>query len=152
MFCDSSYHSLDPKNRVFVPKRFQEELGRDAEGNMVAYLTPGFEGCVFLFSKEGFARVLARLDTETFRGPEARMMQRLFFGDVKPTVVDASGRLLLPDKLRQHAGIDREVAMVGVAERAEIWAKERWDAIQAQAPSMFDRLDRVLCGPPGAAS
>ena len=119
---------------------------------MVAYLTPGLEGCVFLFSEEGFRRVLARLDIETFRGPEARMMQRLFFGEVKPTLVDASGRLLLPDKLRLHAGIDREVAMVGVAERAEIWAKDRWEALQAQAQQMFDRLDRVLCGPPGGAS
>lgn len=147
MFYDSSYHAMDAKGRVFVPKRFQQELGRDAEGNMVAFLTLGFEGCLFLFSEEGFQKALARLDTEAFSGAEARKMQRLFFSVTQRLTLDASGRLLIPEKLRARAGLEREVVMVGVAERAEVWAKGRWEEFQATNEDDFDRLDGVLCGP-----
>ena len=119
VFSGDSIHTLDPKNRVFVPKRFQEELGRDAEGVQVAVLTRGFEGCLFLFSEEGYAKVLQRLTTQPFGGAQLRTMQRLFFANVHETPLDSSGRVLLPEKLRKYAAIDKEVVMVGDDPRAD---------------------------------
>ena len=146
MFSGDSTHTLDPKNRVFVPKRFQEHLGRDGEGHQVAVLTRGFEGCLFLFSKEGYQKVLERLQTQPFGGQQLRKMQRLFFSNVHPTPVDSSGRVLLPEKLRNYAGISKEVVMVGVADRAEIWDRERWEKFESDNDDDFDELDVVLVG------
>ncbi|MCB9914253.1 MAG: division/cell wall cluster transcriptional repressor MraZ [Planctomycetes bacterium] len=145
MFYDSSTHTLDAKNRVFVPKRFQQALGRDADGNMVAFLTRGLDGCLFLFSEAGFERAVERLDTQAFTGPEQRSMQRLFFSNVTRVQLDASGRLLIPEKLREVAQLDKDVVMVGVVHRAEIWQRERWERLQAELEDRFDQLDQVLC-------
>jgi len=145
MFYDSSTHTMDAKNRVFVPKRFQQVLGRDAEGNMVAFLTRGLDGCLFMFSEEGFRRALDRLDTQPFTGPQQRKMQRRFFSNTTRVQLDASGRLLVPEKLREQVGLGKDVVMVGDVHRAEIWPKERWDEIEAESESDFDDLLEVLC-------
>jgi MraZ protein len=146
VFTGDSIHTLDPKNRVFVPKRFQDLLERDAEGERIAVLTRGFEGCLFLFSKQGYAQVLKRLTTQPFGGVELRTMQRLFFSNVHETPLDGSGRVLLPEKLRKYAGIDKEVVMVGVADRAEIWDRARWEKFEHENDDHFDGLDVVLVG------
>lgn len=145
MFYDASTHTMDAKNRVFVPKRFQQALGRDAEGNMVAFLTRGLDGCLFLFSEAGFQRALERMDTQAFTGPRERHMQRVFFSNVSRVQLDASGRLLIPEKLRKQAGLGKEVAMVGVVHRAEIWPLEKWERLQAEMDDDFDSLDSILC-------
>jgi len=152
VFSGESIHTLDPKNRVFVPKRFQDELARDSGGQQVAILTRGFERCLFLFSEQGFGKVLERLQTQPFGGERLRKMQRLFFANVHPSPLDSSGRLLLPEKLRKYAAIEREVVMVGVADRAEIWDRGQWERFESDNDDDFDELDVVLVGgggPPG---
>ena len=146
-FLDSSSHTLDAKNRVFLPKRFQAVLESDPFGNLGAVVTRGLDGCLFLFSESAFERAIERLDTKAISGPEARKMQRLFFAHAHRTQLDGSGRILIPEKLRSLAGIDREVMMIGVVERAEIWAKDRWEAYEDQHGADFDKLDEILCGP-----
>jgi MraZ protein len=152
MWLGESTHTLDNKNRVFLPKRFQEGLERGAEGSLTAVLTRGFEGCLFLFSKPGFQTVLERLNTQAFEGADARLMQRLFFSSSNALDLDSAGRLLLPEKLKTLAGIDKEVVMVGVIDRIEIWPAETWRALEAKHGNDFDRLDRVICGDNGRAS
>lgn len=144
VFLGDSRHTLDAKNRVFVPKRFQSVLERDAYGNLVAILTRGQDGCLALFSETGFRRTLERLDTAAISGRDQRNMQRMFFAHTHRVQLDASGRLLVPEKLKALAGIDREVAMIGVVERAEIWASDRWEAFEAENGNNFDELDEVL--------
>jgi len=146
VFTGDSIHTLDPKNRVFVPKRFQDLLERDEEGQLVAVLTRGFEGCLFLFTKKGYEQVLQRLTTQPFGGAQLRTMQRLFFSNVHVTPLDSSGRVLLPEKLRKYAEIDKEVVMVGVADRAEIWDRAKWEKFEAENDDHFDGLDVVLVG------
>jgi MraZ protein len=146
VFTGESFHTLDAKFRVFLPKRFQESLDRDAEGNLTAILTRGFEQSLFLFSERGFAGVLSRLQTQPFGGEELRKMQRLFFSNTHTCELDASGRLLLPEKLRRFAKIEREVVMIGVAERVEIWDRKQWEKFEAENEGDFDELDVVLIG------
>jgi len=142
---------MDAKNRIFVPKRLQEGLDRGSEGHLTAILTRGFEGCLFLFSESGFQDVLRRLTTQAFEGEERRKMQRLFFANTHRGQLDASGRVLLPDKLRQLAGVEKEVVLVGCIDRVEIWARERWQVYETENQSDFDELDRVLLQAPPAA-
>ena len=152
MFSGDSNHTLDAKHRVFVPKRFHEALGRDSEGHFTVILTRGFDGCLFLFSVEGFAEVRERLQTQPFGGQELRKMQRLFFANTHKCQLDASGRVVLPEKLRNFAGIEKDVAMVGVADRAEIWDRTQWERYEAENEGAFDDLDVVLVGNGGQPS
>jgi len=146
MFCGDSRHSVDAKNRVFVPKRFQQDLPLDDNGNRFAILTRGLDGCLYLFPKHGLERALQRMDTEAFAAADQRKLQRLFFSYTSQVTLDASGRLLLPEKLRKLAGIGREVVMVGVVDRVEIWSAERWDAFEDENNGTFDELENILTG------
>ncbi len=146
MFSGESIHTLDAKFRVFLPKRFQDALGRDGEGHLTVILTRGFERCLFLFSEQGFEKVLSRLETLPFGGATLRKMQRLFFSNTHTLQLDASGRLLLPEKLRQFAGIVREVVVIGVAERVEIWDRAEWERFENENQGDYDELDIVLVG------
>lgn len=146
MFFGESTHSLDAKHRVFVPKRFQEALGRDESGNLRVVLSRGFERCLFLFSAPRFEEVLRRLRLQPFGAEETRRMQRLFFANTHYATLDGSGRLVLPEKLRTFAGIEKEVVMVGVADRAEVWNKADWERYEASNEADFDKLGELLWG------
>ena len=146
MFFGESNHTLDAKHRVFIPKRFQGGLGRDEQGHLSIIVTRGFERCLFLFSEDGFEEVKRRLKTQSFAGAQLRKMQRLFFANTHQCQLDASGRLVLPEKLRTLAGIEREVVMVGVADRAEIWDRVEWERFESENAGDFDELDVVLVG------
>ncbi len=146
MFTGESLHSLDAKNRVFVPKRFQHVLGNAADGHPKLVLTRGFEKSLFLFSTQGFNEVLRRLKTQPFGGSRMRNMQRRFFANVHETQLDASGRVVLPEKLRRYAELEKEVVMVGVADRAEVWDRVRWGQFEEEGADEYDELDSVLTG------
>jgi MraZ protein len=140
-----STHALDAKSRVFLPKRLQEGLGRDAENNLTAVISRGFEECLFLYSETGFQRALERLQTQAFSSEQQRLMQRLLFSDTYHTTLDSAGRLLLPESLRELARIQsREVVFIGVIDRIELWDKQRWAEFKASNHSKFNQLDRVL--------
>ena len=144
MWLGESAHSLDEKNRVFLPRRFQGGLDRDTEGRTTAVLTRGFEGCLFVFSEGGFQRLLERMSLEVFDGPTQRTMQRLFFSNAHHVVLDSAGRLLLPEKLKALVGIDKDVVLVGVLDRIEVWPKATWEAFERDHGAEFDQLDQVL--------
>jgi len=144
-------HSLDDKNRITIPRRLLLGLERDPEGNSCAILTRGFEGCLFLFSEQGFDEVLKRLKTRAFDGAEERKMQRLFFANSHRLVLDTAGRLLVPEKLKRLVGIEREVVLIGAIDRVELWPKATWNAFESRHSKDFDDLGRVLSGEDPAA-
>ena len=136
--------NLDAKFRVTVPKRVQDELGRDEAGTLVCFLTRGQDRCLYLFSEAGFQRALDGLDIAAFNGENQRAAQRLFFANTMRIELDAQGRVLIPEKLRGHLGTDKEVVIVGVGDHAEIWAKSVWDPDHAQHEPILDSVDQVL--------
>ena len=144
MFIGESSHTVDAKHRVFVPKRFQEQLERDADGNQICVVSKGLDGCIYLFSEDGFQRALSQLDTNAFTGEQQRKIQRLFFAYTSRVHLDSSGRLLIPEKLRSILAGSREVSMVGCLQRAEIWPKATWEAMEEGSAEEFDALDRIL--------
>ncbi len=146
MWLGESVHSLDDKNRLAVPRRLQAGLERDEAGRTSAVLTRGFEGCLFLFSDATYARLIARMKTQAFDGLRERKMQRLFFASSQRCTLDSAGRLLIPEKLKAVVGIEKEVVLVGLVERLEIWPKRAWEAFEHESADDYDQLDRVLCG------
>jgi MraZ protein len=148
MWAGRSDHTLDAKNRVFLPKRFLAGLDPTPAGERPrVYLTLGFEGCLFLFSVSGFHAATAALDTGVFESPEARRRQRAYFSQSLEIELDAHFRLLLPEPLTQQAGIDKEVVVLGAGRRIELWGRERWEREQQNLPE-FDSLGHAA--PPGA--
>ena len=103
------------------------------------------EDCVALYSDAGFQRALERLQTQAFSSEQQRLMQRLLFSDTYHTTLDSAGRMLLPESLRALAQIQgKEVVVVGLIDRIEVWDKPRWAAFKAHNQSKFNQLDRVL--------
>jgi MraZ protein len=150
-------HALDAKGRVFLPKRFQDGLSRADGGSLTAVLSRGFEDCLFLYSEAGFARALERLQTQAFSGEQQRRMQRLLFSDTYPIELDSAGRVLIPEPLREIAGLrGKEVVVVGLIDRIEIWSKERWVDFKSRHAGDFNQLAQVLSTPsvsePGRAT
>lgn len=146
MFLGESTHTTDAKGRCFVPKRFQECLDRDPSGSLRCVLARGFERCVFLFSESAFEKMVTRLETGPFSGAKRRKMQRLFFSSTSRVTLDSSGRVLIPEKLKKHAELGKEVVMVGAADRAEIWNADHWNALEDASQEEYDELDAVLWG------
>lgn len=141
--------SLDDKGRVVIPRRLQAGLDLDDEGRPTAVVTRGFEGCLFVFSQSAFEGVLGRMRTRVFDGAAERKMQRLFFANAHRTTLDGAGRLLIPEKLRDLAKIQKEVVLVGLVDRLEIWPKAAWEAFETENARDFDQLSDVLCGDDG---
>jgi len=146
MFLGESRHSMDVKGRCFVPKRFQEDLDRDTSGSLGCVLARGFEKCIFLFSQSTFDEMVRRLATGPFSGSEHRKMQRLFFSSSCRLALDSSGRVLVPAKLKQYAGLGKEIVMVGACDRAELWNASDWEAFESANEGEYDQLDLLLDG------
>lgn len=146
MFYGDSSHTVDDKGRVFVPKRFQDALPLTKDAARVAYISRGQDACLYLFSESGFQRALAELDTRVFSGEDLRGVKRVFFANTVKVELDASGRILIPEKLRTAASLSREVVMVGVGDRAEIWQRGAWEAYEAAHLRKLDHIDRAIAG------
>ncbi len=146
MFLGESRHPVDAKHRVFLPKKFHQLLPVDGDGNRIAVIARGFgeRACLDLFTIPGFERATARMNTDAFTGPDQRRLQRIYFSNTSQVTLDASGRLLLPEKLRELAGIEREVVFVGVMDRIEIWSAEQWDEFEQANEGKYEEVAGVL--------
>ena len=144
MWLGHSEHTLDAKNRVFLPKRFVGglDLTKPDERPKVV-LSRGLDGCLFLFSESGYQRETQRLKSRAFASPEMRRLARLFSAQSYELELDAQSRVLLPEPLKELAQIDKDVIVVGVFDRIEIWAKQRWKAFEAENLDDFDRLGEL---------
>ena len=111
-------YQLDPKGRVSLPSRFREAF---AEG---AVLTLGQDGCLFCFPRAEWDRRSGELRGLPLSDAQARAYSRMFFGKAEPVEIDAQGRLLIPQRLRNEVGIRKEAVVLGVYDRMEIWDRE----------------------------
>lgn len=112
---------LDDKGRLILPAKFR---GRLASG-LVA--TRGLDRCVFLFPLDEFSQVHERLRRAPLENKRSRDYLRSFLGHAQDDIPDKQGRILLAAPLRRYAGIDREVAVVGMGSRVEIWDAQAWE-------------------------
>ena len=111
-------YQLDPKGRISLPGRFREAL---ADG---AYLTLGQDGCLFCFPRAEWEDRSNEVRAAPLYDTEGRAYARMFFGNAEPVDLDSQGRLVVPQRLRQQVAIGKEVVVVGVQDRMEIWDRE----------------------------
>ena len=122
MFMGEYDHSIDPKGRLIIPLKFRELLGDEI------VITKGFEDCLFVYSKEEWANMEEKFKNAPLSAADARFFLRYFFAGACEVEIDKQGRALIPQKLREFAGLDKDVVLAGVITKVEIWSKSRWDS------------------------
>lgn len=111
-------HVIDVKGRMAFPNKLREQLG------LSFIVTLGLEGCLYVYSEAEWEMFMERLNTLT--GPKAKAAKRRYASSAVLVEPDKQGRILIPQNLREHAGLEHDVTVIGVINHAEIWDNAKW--------------------------
>ena len=125
MFMSEYNHTVDAKGRLIIPSKFRESLGDEF------VISKGMDGCLFVYANDDWKAFEEKLTSLPLINKEARQFARFFLAGAAQVEVDKQGRILLPASLRSFANLDKDVVLVGVGSRIEIWDKEKYEALSA---------------------
>lgn len=114
-------HTIDAKGRFIIPAKFRETLGDKF------IVTKGLDGCLFVYPKSEWSSFEEKLKVLPLTNKDARQFTRFFLAGAAACEVDKQGRILLPQVLRDFAQLEKEIVLIGVASRVEIWSKINWE-------------------------
>lgn len=141
MFLGEHQHTLDDKGRVILPARFRERL---ASGLVFA---PSQERCIDVYPLTAFERRVEQLREVPREDQRARAYLRLFLAGAQEEKPDAQGRVTIPPRLRDYAGLVKDLSINGADEKVEIWDRTTWDDYRTRAEDGFANLDGALVAP-----
>jgi transcriptional regulator MraZ len=121
VFLGEFQHSIDTKGRVAIPARFRSKIERGA------VLTRGVESCLYVYPLETWEQKARELDAAILDPRQRRMVERRFFGMAFECELDAQGRIVVPARYRQYAGLNGEAVVLGARDRFEIWSPAEWE-------------------------
>ena len=124
-------YQMDPKGRISLPAKFREAFRAGV------HLTLGQEGCLYAFPPEEWTKEKGRVEERGLANQSNRGYTRVFFGNAEAVELDAQGRLVVPRRLREKAGLGRDVAVIGVSDRLEIWSSADWDRYAADQEASY---------------
>ncbi len=129
-------HGLDGKNRLFLPSHFREKShGADY------VLTQGLERCLFLFPIKYWDHLAAKLDALALKDKaQERAFKRVLLSAACEAEIDAQGRILIPQHLKDYAGLKRQVVILGVLRHVELWSREHWSRYSKVARVSFEKV------------
>jgi len=119
MFCGEYTHSIDAKNRIILPSKLRDELGTKV------YLSRSVDKCVSLYTEEKWLQFCSKLDS--LPDIETRRVKRFMFSTAFDTEVDSQGRVLIPPRLCEYAGLSKNTTIIGVGDHVEIWDSDLWE-------------------------
>lgn len=125
MFTGEYRHAIDVKGRMAVPHRFRAEL---AEG---AYVTRWLDDCLAILPRQAWDELAEKLASLRLTDANARAFVRYLFANAFEVELDRQGRALVPAQLREQVGLKDEAVVVGMRERIELWAPDRWASVNA---------------------
>ncbi|WMJ88476.1 division/cell wall cluster transcriptional repressor MraZ [Anaerocolumna sp. MB42-C2] len=131
MFMGEYNHTIDTKGRIIIPSKFREALGDEF------VVTQGLDGCLFVYPNEEWMNFVTQLKNLP-GSKEARQLQRYFMAGAATCEVDKQGRILIPNKLREQAGLEKDIVFVGVLSKIEIWSKDKWES-----NNDYDDMDQI---------
>lgn len=138
IFVGTYLHHIDSKGRLTLPAKYRAELAR---GVMV---TPGLEGELWVLPLEAWERLDLKMSELPFNDRDSRDFVRLWYARAGVCELDKQGRILLPGKLRELAGVDGEAVIVGAGSRLEVWSRERWEQASAEIEKNGDAIAERL--------
>jgi MraZ protein len=134
-------HTIDDKNRLSLPVKFRQEMGKKV------VVTPGLDKCLFLFTISEWKKISEKLSNSSMLQADNRSFNRFMFGGAVEAEVDSIGRILVPDFLRERANLKGKVVVIGVQSRVEIWNEKSWieykQVVEKQADTLAEKLGQV---------
>jgi MraZ protein len=133
-------HTIDDKNRLSLPAKFRQEMGKKV------VITPGLDSCLFVFTTNEWEKISEHLSVtgSSLLQADNRSLNRYLLGRAVEVDVDAVGRMLLPEHLREKANLKSKVVFIGVRDRVEIWDETTWNAYVVEVESKADALAEKL--------
>lgn len=119
-------HSLDDKGRLAIPVKFRAELKKGA------VVTRGLDNCLFLYTKDEWAKAAEKYAALPISQANSRAFSRLMLAGAMDVEFDKQGRALIPEYLREYAGLKKEVVIAGLYNRLEIWGDVQWKVYKTQ--------------------
>ncbi len=126
MFMGRYNHTIDPKGRLSIPSKYREILGEEF------VVSKGMDGCLFVYAEGDWKVFEEKLASLPLINEEARQFARFFLSGAMNVTVDKQGRILMPQDLRDFAGLEKDVVLAGMGGRIEIWSLDRWNANSSQ--------------------
>lgn len=138
MFMGEYQHAIDEKGRLIVPSKFREDLG------VKFVITRGLDNCLFVYPMSQWKELEEKVKTLPTSHADTRSFVRMFFSGAVETELDKQGRVVIPSHLRDHARIDRDVYIIGVSTKVEIWSKEAWENYSIQAQQAYEEIAETI--------
>ena len=126
MFMGKYNHTIDPKGRLSIPSKYRDILGDEF------VVSKGMDGCLFVYAIEDWKTFEEKLASLPLINVEARQFARFFLSGAQYVTVDQQGRILMPQDLREFAGLEKDVVLAGMGGRIEIWSLEKWNENSGQ--------------------
>ncbi|MFH1338340.1 MAG: division/cell wall cluster transcriptional repressor MraZ [Candidatus Omnitrophota bacterium] len=142
MFYGEYLHTIDRKGRIILPAKIRES----AKSNFIEkfFINRGLDGCLFMFSEDEWRAQEQKFKSLSITKQQARTFNRLYFSGAVEAAADKQGRILIPQFLKDYAGIKREVMIVGVSNRIEIWSKDKWKEFYGNNQPVFEDIAEQL--------
>lgn len=140
MFLGEYQHSVDEKGRLVLPSKFRDHL---ADGLVI---TKGQERCLYVFPEDRWAEEVEKVNRLPRTNRRNRNYARSFFGGAADQTLDGQGRVQIPPALRAYAALEREVTVVGVADRIEVWDASVWQSLSGEADAIYSEIEEELSG------
>ena len=135
-------HTLDGKDRSILPAKFREKVKAFKKRKL--YMTRGLDGCLSLYAQEAWDKLEEKLKSLPFTKKQSRSFNRLLFSGACEVNVDLQGRITVPQYLKDFAQIEREIIIIGVADRIEVWNRECWNKFYQTNRKKFEETAEDL--------
>jgi MraZ protein len=143
MFRGHFEHAIDAKGRTSLPSRFREVLAATGDPRLV--LTPSpFDACLHLFPMKAWEEFEAKIAALPQFEPNVIKLRRLYVSAAVECDADKHGRVLVPNSLRDHAGLNKDVLWAGMGQMVELWSKEKWSESQAMTAAELSEFRRAV--------
>ncbi len=134
MFIGEYEHSIDTKGRLIMPAKLRDEIGDKF------VITKGLDGCLFAYSQKEWLAFEEKLKTLPLSSKNARDFTRFFLSGAVECEIDKQGRFLITSNLREFAELEKDVVIIGVNTRIEIWSKEKWHGYSSDENINVDEI------------
>jgi MraZ protein len=131
-------HTLDIKKRLSMPSKWRKELGTEL------VVTRGLDNCLFVYPQTQWQQITQKVSQLPLGQADTRSFNRFFLSGAVEVEVDSVGRILVPDFLKEFAGLDTKVVLAGIYDRVEIWAENKWEEYKSRIEGQADQLAEKL--------
>lgn len=134
MFIGEYFHTIDDKRRLAIPAKFRKDLGKKA------VLTRGLDNCLYLYPLAEWKKLAEKLSRLPITRSDSRAFARLMLAGAMDVALDQLGRILIPDYLKEYAGVGKKAVVAGLYNRIEIWDENNWESYKDQTTKEVEKI------------